>query len=92
MRLLKFFAAFLLVAGLMSLIAAAQSSQPKTPPSTQTPVQPPPAAQQQSPATNATPSFTPQQGQGGRLRKIKIVPQKKPKALPTGILDRGTPA
>ena len=95
MRLIKFvFEVLLFVFVAMTLITDLQSQSPgQTPPAAQTPapVQPPPAAQPQP--AQKTPAATPV-GQTGPLRriKIKIVPAKKPKLLPTGILDKGTPA
>jgi hypothetical protein len=95
MRLIKsVFEGLLLMFAVMTLITDLQSQSPgQTPPAVQTPtpVQPSPAAQPQP--VQKTPVATPA-GRTEPLRRIKIkmVPGKKPKLLPTGILDKGTPA
>lgn len=91
--MLKSSVAFFLGASLLGVMLMAQSSQPPQTPSTQqpaaSPAQPAPA-QEPSPANPAqTESLKKPQRP---FRTIIInVPAKKPKELPTGILDAGRP-
>ena len=95
------FAVFLFGASLLSAMLIAQSGQQQTPPASQNPppaqaIQPSPQPQQQDSTTG--PAADPAKGavqprqEPGRWRKIKVVPQKNPKAIPAGTLDIGTPA
>jgi hypothetical protein len=96
--MLNRFAVFLFGASLLSATIMAQSVQPQTPPASQTP----PAAQANQPSPQpqqqAEPGADPAKGAvqpkqvPGHWKKIKVVPEKKPKAIPAGTLDRGTPA
>lgn len=96
--MLNRFAIFLLVSALLSGVVVAQDHQPQTPPATQnpSPAQVPPTSQQQPPSTEpvADPpkGALPQKAEPGGWRKIKVVPDKKPKQIPAGTLDKGTPA
>ena len=104
MRMLTRFAVFLFGASLLSATIMAQSGQPQTPPASQNP--PPAQANQPSPQpqqdSSTVPAADPANGavqpnqEPGNWRKIKIknkvVPEKKPKPIPAGTLDRGTPA
>jgi hypothetical protein len=101
MRMLIRFAVFLFGASLLSTTIMAQSGQPQTPPASQNQppaqaIQPSPQPQQQDSST--VPAAGPANGtvqprqEPGHWRKIKVVPEKKPKALPAGTLDIGTPA
>jgi len=97
MRMFNRFAVFLFGASLLSALVIAQSAQPHTPPTGQTPLaeqatQPtskpePPAETVSDPAKGVL-----QPQQPGLWRKIKIVPEKKPTPIPAGALDKGTPA
>lgn len=99
MRMLIRFAVFLFGASLLSAMLIAQSGQQQTPPASQNPspaqaTQPSPQ-QQQDPTTVpvADPAKAPPStSEPGHWRKIKVVPQKNPKAIPAGTLDIGTPA
>ena|SRR5689334_13380659 len=102
MRMFNRFAVFLFGASLFSAMMMAQSGQPQTPPASQNPppaqaTQPSPQSQQQAEpiADPANGAVQPNQ-EPGNWRKIKIknkvVPEKKPKAIPAGTLDIGTPA
>jgi hypothetical protein len=102
--MLNRFAVFLFGASLFSAMIMAQSGQPQTPPASQNP--PPAQANQPSPQSqqdsSTVPAADPANGavqpnqEPGNWRKIKIknkvVPEKKPKAIPAGTLDIGTPA
>ena len=99
--MLNRFAVFLLGASLISATIMAQSGQPQTPPASQNPPpaqanQPSPQQQQQDSPTGtaAGPSkdkLQPKQ-EPDHWKKMKIVPDKKPKAIPAGTLDIATPA
>jgi hypothetical protein len=100
MRMLTRFAVFLFGASLLTATIMAQSGQPQTPPASQNPPpaqanQPSPQQQQQdsptAPAADPAKAVQPKQ-EPTRWKKIKVVPDKKPKAIPAGTLDRGTPA
>ena len=88
--------AILAGAGLLSTVLTAQSSQPSGNQSSSQ--QPPPAQVQPSPQQE--PQAVPANDQmksnspDGKQRPIKIIiePQKERKPLPTGILDKATPA
>lgn len=101
MRMLIRFAVFLFGASLFTALIMAQSGQPQTPPASQNPPpaqanQPSPQPQQQDSST--APAAGPANGAGQpkqepvHWKKIKVVPEKKPRAIPAGTLDRGTPA
>lgn len=101
--MLNRFAVFLFGASLLSATIIAQSGSPQTQPASQNP--PPAQANQPSPqqqpkqedsptgpaADPAKGVVQPQQEQD-HWKKIKVVPDKKPKAIPAGTLDIGTPA
>ena len=98
--MLNRFAVFLLGASLLSATIMAQSGQPQTPPASQNPPaaqanQPSPQPQQQdsatAPAADPAKALQPKQ-EPDHWKKIKVVPDKKPKAIPAGTLDIGTPA
>jgi hypothetical protein len=96
--MLNRFAVFLFGASLLSAAIMAQSGQPQTPPVSQNP--PPAQANQPSPQPQqqAEPIADPAKGalqpkqEPDHWKKIKIVPEKKPRAIPAGTLDMGTPA
>jgi len=97
--MLNRFAVFLFGASLFSAMLIAQSGQQQTPPASQNP--PPAQATQPSPQqqdSTTGPAVDPAKGaeqpkqEPGQWRKIKVVPQKNPKAIPAGTLDIGTPA
>ena len=96
--MLNRFAVFLLVSALLSGGVVAQDPQPQTPPATQnpSPAQAPPPSQLQrpsvEPAANPQKGASPQKTEPGVWRKIKVVPARKPKPIPAGALDKGTPA
>jgi hypothetical protein len=101
MRMLNRFAVFLFGASLLSATIVAQSGQPQTTPASQNPPsaqanQPSPQQQQQDPSTG--PAADPAKGavqpkqEPDHWKKIKVVPEKKPKAIPAGTLDIATPA
>jgi hypothetical protein len=99
--MLNRFAVFLFGASLLSATIMAQSGQPQTPPASQNPPpaqanQPSPQPQQQDSSTDPANGAVQPNQEPGNWRKIKIknkvVPEKKPKAIPAGTLDRGTPA
>jgi hypothetical protein len=101
MRMPNRFAVFLFGASLLSAMLIAQSGQQQTPPASQNPppaqaTQPSPQQQQQDSAP--VPAADPVKGAAqptqapGQWKKIKVVPAKKPKAIPAGTLDIGTPA
>gem|GEM_PF-2839243 len=105
MRMPTRFAVFLFGASLFSAAIMAQSGQPQTPPASQNP--PPAQANQPSPQpqpqeSSTVPAADPASGavqpnqDPGHWRKIKIknkvVPEKKPRVIPAGTLDIGTPA
>lgn len=100
MRMLNRFAIFLFGASLVSATIMAQSGQPQTPPTSQNPPpaqanQPSPQQEQQdsttAPATDPAKALQPKQ-EPVHWEKIKVVPEKKPKDIPAGTLDIGTPA
>jgi hypothetical protein len=94
------FAVFLFGASLLSATIMTQSGQPQTPPASQNP--PPaqatqPSQQQAQPNSSTVPAADPAKAvqpkqEPTRWKKIKVVPDKKPKAIPAGTLDIGTPA
>jgi hypothetical protein len=98
--MLNRFAVFLFGASLVSVTILAQSGQPQTPPVSQNPPpaqanQPSPQQQQQDSTTvpAAEPAKAPQPKQEPvQWKKIKVAPDKKPKVIPAGTLDIGTPA
>jgi hypothetical protein len=96
--MLNRFAVFLFGASLLSATIMAQSGQPQTPPASQNPPpaqanQPSPQPQQQAEpvADPAKDALRPKQ-EPDHWKKIKIAPEKKPKSMPAGTLDRDTPA
>ena len=98
MRMLNRLAAFLLVSALLSGVVVAQNAQPQTPPAmpNPSPAQPPQTRQEQPPSAGpiADPpkDASPRKTEPGVWRKIKVVPEKKPKQIPAGTLDKGTSA
>jgi len=96
--MLNRFAVFLFGASLLSAMMIAQSGQPQTPSASQNP--PPAQANQPSPQPQqqAEPIADPAKGavqpkqEPGHWKKIKVVPEKKPKDIPAGTLDKATPA
>lgn len=95
--MLNRFAIFLLISVLLSGVVVAQDPQPQTPPATQNPSAQVPQTPQQQPSSTepiADPpkDASPQKTEPGRWRKIKVVPARKPKQIPPGTLDKGTPA
>ncbi|HEY2115158.1 MAG TPA: hypothetical protein VGJ51_08700 [Candidatus Angelobacter sp.] len=98
--MLNRFAVFLFGASLLSTTMMAQSGQPQTPPASKNPPpaqanQPSPQQQQQDSTTGlaadpAKGALQPKQ-EPDHWKKIKVVPNK-PKAIPAGTLDKGTPA
>ena len=98
MRMLNRFAVFLLVSALLNGVVVAQDPRPQTPPDTQnpSPAQAPPTSQQQppsaEPAAGQPKDASPEKTEPGVWRKIKVAPARKPKQIPAGTLDKGTPA
>jgi hypothetical protein len=95
MRLLKPVLQVLLFAfAVMNLVSDLQSQSPRqTPPAAQTPAPVPPAPAAQPQPDQRPPVATPaERAEPMRRIKVKVVPGKKAKPLPTGILDKGTPA
>jgi hypothetical protein len=98
--MLNRFAVFLFGASLLSATLIAQSGQHQTPPASQNPppaqaTQPSPQQQQDSttgPAADPAKGAVQPKQEPGQWRKIKVVPAQKPKAIPAGTLDIGTPA
>ena len=92
--MLKSSVAFFFGASLLGVMLMAQSSQPPQTPSPQqpstSPVQPAPA--QEPPSVNPVQTESPKKPQMFHRIIIRNAPAKKPKELPIGILDKGTPA
>jgi len=97
--MLNRFAVFLFGASLFSAMLMAQSGQQQTPPASQNPppaqaIEPSPQQQQDSttgPPADPAKALQPK-SEPGHWKKIKVVPDKKPKTIPAGTLDQGTPA
>jgi hypothetical protein len=98
--MLNRFAVFLFGASLLCGTIMAQNGQPPAPPASQNPPpaqanQPSPQPQQQdsptAPVADPGKALQPRQ-EPEHWKKIKVVPDKKPKAIPAGTFDVGTPA